>query len=1104
MSLAVAAAALDRALKNSPSSIHPPQLPAYPPYRNSFSVKCRPITYVRSRNHRSVSPTISYRKYAEDARFFSSKYGPSRGHHLHEWNKNSDGRTVRRTAEQNASSQRMVSQVDSLKDQIFFTRGLTKNWPRSSCRGRRGEFHGSISGSEIFHSIPRFPFHGMIGTRFHGGRAGFTGARTSCEPRFAQRNSLGSRGLNPCRPLTTYQNSGSYGKFEHPIITSRTNGRFANDTEKVRTTESSYKKSHNGDIRDAPNELSCTSDLNFEPTLMKGPDSSLSGSTHSSMGSGPTEYARTNSVPECEVISEHAPFLGITDLQPEHSLERTKLCTDHVVTSKVFVNPATQDVPLNKQDEMLNPDKKSCSFRTSLKHSPNITCRFSENYDAEICSNGTGLSSLASNELTMAIPSRSSVAPRPANNITCISHTASNAWPSSSAGSGNSSHSGDSNLAVACNEAGHWLTADSLQIPVDEVNYSGPQFFSKEESVAEILEFRSICEERNGSIVVKPDIASLILQGCLSSEKVQTKCWNANETSSTSGGIEECQRSEHEESGFENDVAVANVDSCPDLLFDFIYHSENASFMSSSPKKDRQFSEESAADIEEESSRMPSSTQAVPGVRRRSTSVISSIKSSKKKLVNSGLAKSLNFSEETEVSEHDKVELQSGLENSENGTIVSGSTASTPNAVSKSTYAPALYGSSVVSESELNVFEHIAWGCNVKPYNEPYGVATPTWNEPESISDRRSKSANSSSEVDRAESELQNLSYLDQKQPQESKYKTELCRAFQIRGNCRYGSRCNYAHGLDQLKVSFHHGKYKTRNCQAYHESGYCRYGARCSFIHDLEEGILKCSIANKEILEALHHWPEENTTDRSATVTWRVFSGCRNADSNDTLLEFTAIPSLRPADVDSIESGSHDNVSRIYTLDAGRYTMQATVRSRDETSRDCSQSITKTKVYGSDETIFSENLQPNYVGFRDQFRHSDRFPSSRRPSMIRSSVNDLITLLRSVETSFSFRRTAPQVNFRVNRSRESGGFAKSTRSCEGYGRNENFGGNCDRRNFNSEAYQNGWEEDEGCRLNEDGRGRIASSYKKKKCYSFHQNGFCLYGPYCHFLHDED
>ncbi|KAA0190356.1 hypothetical protein HAZT_HAZT003083 [Hyalella azteca] len=145
---------------------------------------------------------------------------------------------------------------------------------------------------------------------------------------------------------------------------------------------------------------------------------------------------------------------------------------------------------------------------------------------------------------------------------------------------------------------------------------------------------------------------------------------------------------------------------------------------------------------------------------------------------------------------------------------------------------------------------------------------------------------------------------------------------------------CNYAHGLDQLKVSFHHGKYKTRNCQAYHESGYCRYGARCSFIHDLEEGILKCSIANKEVASYDRH-------------------------SNDTLLEFTAIPSLRPADVDSIESGSHDNVSRIYTLDAGR-------------------------------------------------------------------------------------------------------------------------------------------------LNEDGRGRIASSYKKKKCYSFHQNGFCLYGPYCHFLHDED
>lgn len=101
------------------------------------------------------------------------------------------------------------------------------------------------------------------------------------------------------------------------------------------------------------------------------------------------------------------------------------------------------------------------------------------------------------------------------------------------------------------------------------------------------------------------------------------------------------------------------------------------------------------------------------------------------------------------------------------------------------------------------------------------------------------------------------------------KYKTELCRSFQVHGSCKYSFRCNYAHGLGQLKSPSRHGKYKTRNCQSYHRTGFCRYGARCSFIHDPEEGVLRCSIANKEVLEALHYHPEDES--RIANITWRL-----------------------------------------------------------------------------------------------------------------------------------------------------------------------------------------------------------------------------------------
>ncbi|CAL4186821.1 unnamed protein product, partial [Meganyctiphanes norvegica] len=103
--------------------------------------------------------------------------------------------------------------------------------------------------------------------------------------------------------------------------------------------------------------------------------------------------------------------------------------------------------------------------------------------------------------------------------------------------------------------------------------------------------------------------------------------------------------------------------------------------------------------------------------------------------------------------------------------------------------------------------------------------------------------------------------------------KTQPCHTFQshghLKGRSEFLVRCNYAHGLGQLRAPSRHGKYKTRNCQSYHRTGFCRYGARCSFIHDPEEGVLRCSIANKEVLEALHYHPEDES--RIANITWRL-----------------------------------------------------------------------------------------------------------------------------------------------------------------------------------------------------------------------------------------
>ncbi|KAF2071404.1 hypothetical protein CYY_007283 [Polysphondylium violaceum] len=66
----------------------------------------------------------------------------------------------------------------------------------------------------------------------------------------------------------------------------------------------------------------------------------------------------------------------------------------------------------------------------------------------------------------------------------------------------------------------------------------------------------------------------------------------------------------------------------------------------------------------------------------------------------------------------------------------------------------------------------------------------------------------------------------------QSRYKTELCRSFAETGICRYGTKCQFAHGRDELRPVMRHPKYKTETCKTFHSVGSCPYGSRCRFIH--------------------------------------------------------------------------------------------------------------------------------------------------------------------------------------------------------------------------------------------------------------------------------
>ena len=77
-----------------------------------------------------------------------------------------------------------------------------------------------------------------------------------------------------------------------------------------------------------------------------------------------------------------------------------------------------------------------------------------------------------------------------------------------------------------------------------------------------------------------------------------------------------------------------------------------------------------------------------------------------------------------------------------------------------------------------------------------------------------------------------------------TKWKTEICRNWEMYGECKYGNNCSFAHGdseLKQRKISFN---YKTKPCKQFFELGYCSYGIRCQFSHK-KNGIF-CDNNNK------------------------------------------------------------------------------------------------------------------------------------------------------------------------------------------------------------------------------------------------------------------
>jgi len=69
------------------------------------------------------------------------------------------------------------------------------------------------------------------------------------------------------------------------------------------------------------------------------------------------------------------------------------------------------------------------------------------------------------------------------------------------------------------------------------------------------------------------------------------------------------------------------------------------------------------------------------------------------------------------------------------------------------------------------------------------------------------------------------------------RYKTELCKNWIENSFCRYGKKCQFAHGHDELEsaraAAGMDDKLRTKNCRTFYREKVCNYGSRCMFRHE-------------------------------------------------------------------------------------------------------------------------------------------------------------------------------------------------------------------------------------------------------------------------------
>lgn len=149
------------------------------------------------------------------------------------------------------------------------------------------------------------------------------------------------------------------------------------------------------------------------------------------------------------------------------------------------------------------------------------------------------------------------------------------------------------------------------------------------------------------------------------------------------------------------------------------------------------------------------------------------------------------------------------------------------------------------------------------------------------------------------------------------RYKTELCRTFSENGSCRYGDKCQFAHGEAELRTVSRHPKYKTEMCRTFHTTGFCPYGTRCHFIHGKQEQSA-CDQRPALVLPPAVHsppakWLNGLAEELSGKTTHDLLDNNSNIDALDVLLRAVCLDKFLPSrPVSKTQSDTHRPMSSL------------------------------------------------------------------------------------------------------------------------------------------------------------------------------------------------